>query len=454
MREKITRNQALLTAIGFMIGSGIFFKADDIVAAVNGNIMISIMSWIFVSTTLIFAGVSVAAIASQKEISGGFVGYIEYYFCQMLGTKRGKTLAFIIGWYQIVIYIPIMVAVISRTFIDYFFQLFGLEATNQELFIGALVLLLAMFIWNGISTKVATLISSTATVVKITPLIIIAIIGAIFGDFANITTATIPSLETTPASSTITLFLAPLMAMSFAFDGWVSVGSLTKDMENSKRDLPFVFVVSVIVTSIVYIVYYIGINLLMPAEEIVSLGNAHVGQIAVDTVGQLFSKFIIFAVIVSVLGTANSIFMAGSRYVHRLATSNLLIGSKFFSKETKNKTVFNASSIILVGCIIFNALYSIQASLNLTGFNIDDIPMAINAFFYLFLFVITLYLFKDGKVGTFKGLVSPIIAIIGQVLVIIAFMVTVNGAIIFAIVSGIVIALGFINKLSKDFKLD
>lgn len=454
MREKITRNQALLTAIGFMIGSGIFFKADDIVAAVNGNIMISIMSWIFVSTTLIFAGVSVAAIASQKEISGGFVGYIEHYFCKMLGTKRGKTLAFVIGWYQIVIYIPIMVAVISRTFIDYFFQLFGLEATNQELFIGALVLLLAMFIWNGISTKVATLISSTATVVKITPLIIIAIIGAIFGDFANITTATIPSLETTPASSTITLFLAPLMAMSFAFDGWVSVGSLTKDMENSKRDLPFVFVVSVIVTSIVYIVYYIGINLLMPAEEIVSLGNAHVGQIAVDTVGQLFSKFIIFAVIVSVLGTANSIFMAGSRYVHRLATSNLLIGSKFLSKETKNKTVFNASIIILVGCIIFNALYSIQASLNLTGFNIDDIPMAINAFFYLFLFVITLYLFKDGKVGTFKGLVSPIIAIIGQVLVIIAFMVTVNGAIIFAIVSAIVIALGFINKLSKDFKLD
>lgn len=453
MREKITRNQALLTAIGFMIGSGIFFKADDIVAAVNGNIMISIMSWIFVSTTLIFAGVSVAVIASQKEISGGFIGYIEHYFCKMLGTKRGKTLAFIIGWYQIVIYIPIMVAVISRTFIDYFFQLFGLEATNQELFIGAFILLVAMFIWNGISTKIAALISSTATIVKVIPLIIIAIIGAIFGDFTNITHTTVTSLEATPSPSTISLFLAPMMAMSFAFDGWVSVGSLTKDMENPKHDLPFIFVVSVIVTSVIYIAYYTGINLLMPAEEIVSLGNAHVGQIAVDTVGTLFSKFIIFAVIVSVLGTANSIFMAGSRYVHRLATSNLLIGSKFFSKETSNKTVFNAPIIILVGCIIFNALYTIQASLNLTGFNIDDIPMAINAFFYLFLFVITLYLFKDGKVGTFKGLVSPIIAIIGQVLVIIAFMTTVDGAVIFAIVSAIVITLGFINKLSKDFKL-
>lgn len=454
MNKMITKNQALLTAIGFMIGSGIFFKADDIVGLVQGNIVMSLMSWIFAGSTLVFAGISVAVIASQRKIEGGFVGYIEYYFGKMLGKKKGKTLAFIIGWYQIVIYIPIMVAVISRTFIDYFFQFLGMEVTNSELFIGACILIVLMFVWNGISTQIGAMISSTATVIKIIPLILIALIGVAFGDWSNITGATTPALEVGAKGSSIGLFLAPLMAMSFAFDGWVSVGSLSKDMEDPKRDLPFVFVASVAVTSIIYVLYYLGINLLMPGEEIVSLGNAHVTQISTNIGGEVFSKFIVFAVMVSVLGTVNGIFMAGSRYVHKLASSNLLISSDFFKSETKNGTVFNASIFVLVTSFIFNALYTIQASLDLTGFNIDDIPMAINAFFYLFLFIITIYLYRIGKVNLFKGIVSPIIAIIGQVLVVMAFMSTVDGALIFVLVSLVVIGLGFINKLSSQFSLE
>lgn len=447
MSNKITRNQALLTAIGFMIGSGIFFKADDIVASVNGDIAISIGSWIFASSTLIFAGVSVAAIASLRNIDGGFIGYIEYYFSEMFGQKWGKTIAFIIGWYQIVIYIPIMVAVISRTFIDYFFQFVGIELTERGLFWGALMLFCLMFVWNGLSTKIGALISSTATVIKVIPLIVIALIGVTVGDWSNITTSTNPVLETTASPSTIGLFLAPLMALSFAFDGWVSVGALSRDMEDPKRDLPFVFVTSIVVTTVIYILYYLGINLLMPGDQIVTLGNAHVAQIATDTIGPVFAKFIIFAVMVSVLGTANGIFMAGSRYVHKLATSDLLIGSKFFKCETQNGTVFNSSIFVLVTCILFDVLYSLQAYLGLTGFNIDDIPMAINAFFYLFLFAITIYLFKNGEISIFSGLISPIIAIIGQVLVVIAFMATVEGALLFIFISIIVIGLGFINRL-------
>lgn len=454
MNNKITKRQALLTAIGFMIGSGIFFKADDIVGAVNGNIFISLCSWLFAATTLIFAGISVAAIASQRDIDGGFVGYIEYYFTEMFGTRIGKTLAFIIGWYQIVIYIPIMIAVVSRTFIDYFFQLLGYDVTNSQLFWGALIMFGLMFIWNGLSTKIGALISSTATIIKVIPLILIALIGVIFGDWSNITTTTDPQLVSASTNTgNFVLFLSPLMALSFAFDGWVSVGSLSKDMENPKQDLPFVFVASVVVTSVIYILYYLGINLLMPGNQIVELGNSHVASIATATVGPLFSKFIIFAVMVSVLGTANGIFMAGSRYVHKLASSNLLVGSQFFKRETVNRTVFNASIFVLCVSILFNVLYGLQASYGLSGFNIDDIPMAINAFFYLFLFMITIYLFKQKKLNVFKGVVSPIVAMGGQIIVILSFMATVDGAFTFVVISIVVIGLGFINSLSSEFSL-
>ncbi len=457
MDSKISKNQALLTAIGFMIGSGIFFKADDIVLSVQGNIMISVFSWVFASFTLVFAGVSVAAIASQENIEGGFVGYIEHYFSKIFNKRIGKTLAFIIGWYQIVIYIPIMVAVVSRTFADYFYQLIGLDPSEFMIFMTALILIIFMFIWNGISTKVGAVISASSTVIKIIPLLIIAFIGMVFGDWENLATTTDTALQSSGTSaSTFALFLAPLLSISFAYDGWISVGALARDMKNPKQELPFVFVWSVIITAIIYISYYIGINLLMPgsAYDLVQSGNSHVGIIATSIGGTLFSKFTLFAVIISVLGTANAIFMAGSRYVHKLATSNLLMGDEFLSKVTKNNTVFNASIFTFISVVIFNCLYSLQNIFELNSFNIDDIPMAINAFFYLFIFAITIWLYKNKQVGVFQGLVAPIIAIIGQVMVIIAFMFQTNGAFLFIIISTVVILLGFINSLSPKFALN
>lgn len=96
-------------------------------------------------------------------------------------------------------------------------------------------------------------------------------------------------------------------------------------------------------------------------------------------------------------------------------------------------------------------LYTLQASLGLITFNIEDIPMAINALFYLFLFVIIIYLCRLDKVKVFKGLVSPKITIIGQIIIVIASMATVDGVLIFVLVSLVVIVLGFVNKLSDEF---
>lgn len=79
MKKKISRNQALLTAVGYMIGSGIFFRADDIIASTQGDIVAAIISWIIISFALINAGVVIALIASDHEVDGGFIGYIGYH---------------------------------------------------------------------------------------------------------------------------------------------------------------------------------------------------------------------------------------------------------------------------------------------------------------------------------------------------------------------------------------
>lgn len=458
MNNKLSRNQALLTAIGFMIGSGIFFRADNILASTHESIWIATMAWLAIGSTLIFAGLSVAAIASETDTEGGFIGYIEVFFTKYFGERVGRPLAFIIGWYQIVVYAPILTAIVAIVFAGYFTQLFGMKVGVVPTHLIALVILVFMFLWNAASTKIAALISSTATIVKLIPLIVLAIAGMAFG---NHTSFVQPAVFANGDASmgVLALFYAPMLSMAFAFDGWVSVGSLSRDIDNPKKNLPFVFTWSVIITVIVYTTYFVGVSLLMPPSEIIAQGNDHVGSVASALFGPIGEKFVLTAVTVSVLGTCNSLFMAGTRYTQKLAKADQLKFSNFLKVDSKNATPKNASVMMFSVTIIYLLLFMAQAiyitaNPNVTNFFskvvIDDIPLALNSMFYLLVFFITYKLYKEGKVSKFIGIVAPVIAAFGQILIIISFF-SVNGVYAwgYLLISFAIIGLGFLNLRAK-----
>lgn len=451
-KSSITKNKALLTAVGFMVGSGIFFRADNIISATKGNVIISIAGWVIISLTLIFAGISISGIASQENIEGGFIGYIGHYFSKWFGEKVGKTLEFIIGWYQVVVYSPIMVAIVSIIFASYFCQLFAINPSVIAIHSIATTLIIAMFIWNKLSTKIAATISATATSIKVIPLILIAIVGILFGKPTELSATILPELVT-ENQSTLSLLFAPMLSMAFAYDGWISVGALSEDIDNPKKNLPTIFLWSVIITAIIYITYFIGVNALMSPEDILKSGDSHVGIIARNLMGPIGEKLILTIVLISVLGTANAVFMAGTRYVHKLASGNQLIGSVTLRKMSNTNTPFNASIFSLVATLIYILLYAIQATNTweiLNGVTIDDIPMALNSGFYLFVFFISFKLYRDGKMGLFQGVIASIIAAIGQIFIIAAFFLSNDKAVLYIIISTGVIGLGFINK-KKSF---
>ena len=451
-KHAISKSKALLTAIGFMVGSGIFFRADNIIGATGGNVVISILAWLITASTLIFAGIAIAGIASQENIEGGFVGYIGHYFSKWFGDRIGRTLEFIIGWYQIVVYAPILVGIVSIVFAGYFCQLFGIEGTITVIHGIAAALLIAMFIWNKASTKIAATISATATSIKVIPLIVIAIAGIIFGNPGELSSAVLPRIfEKEPTM--MALLFAPMLSMAFAFDGWISVGALSEDIENPKKNLPFIFVWSVIITSVIYIAYFIGVNALMSPADILKHGDSHVGIIARELFGNMGEKLVLTGVLISVLGTANAIFMAGTRYVHKLACDGHLIGSDNLKQFSKTDTPFNASKFIFTVTLVYIGLYALQATGNfemLKGISFDDIPMALNAAFYLLVFFISFKLFITKKVGKFQGVVAPIIAAAGQLFVIMAFFLGNDKAVLYMMISAVVIALGFVNKMKSS----
>ena len=79
--EKLTRKYGLLTAIcmvvGTVIGSGVFFKAQNVLAATGGNMPLGIVAWVITGFVMIICSAQFAVMATKYEKVNGVVDYAE-----------------------------------------------------------------------------------------------------------------------------------------------------------------------------------------------------------------------------------------------------------------------------------------------------------------------------------------------------------------------------------------
>lgn len=232
MREEVTRKFNLLTTVamiaGIVIGSGIFFKTAEILEAVEGNVVLSLLGWGLGAIGIVFGGLTIATYAKREDMVGGIITYSEMAW--------GKTLGYLAGWFQVVFYYPALTAIISWVAMAYIFALFDLpgpfstgEFTTFS-WVFTVVLMLVFFILNSLATKTAGKFQSFSLITKVSVLLVLAFIGLAFGN---------PSETITVATGGTGggLFLA-LISIAFAYDGWLVAPSVAHEIKNPKRNLP------------------------------------------------------------------------------------------------------------------------------------------------------------------------------------------------------------------------
>ena len=123
--EKLQKKYGLFTAIcmvvGIVIGSGIFFKAQDVLKAANGNAFYSILAWIISGLIMVVIATSFGVMATKYERVNGVVDYAE--------ATCGKTYAFFVGWFLSLVYYPAMTSVLAWVSARYTLVLFGYQQT-------------------------------------------------------------------------------------------------------------------------------------------------------------------------------------------------------------------------------------------------------------------------------------------------------------------------------------
>ena len=407
MENKLTKKYGLFTAIcmvvGIVIGSGIFFKGQNILIATKGNLLLSVLSWAIGGVVMIICSAQFAVMATKYEKVNGVVDYAE--------VTCGKGYAYYIGWFVTTIYYPAMTSVLAWVSARYFGVLFGWSLVSAEVMALSGFFLIMAYVINALSPKIAGYFQVSTTVIKLIPLLLMAIVGVIVGLFNGNLANSFVGDAISQAAGGNELF-AGVCATAFAYEGWIIATSINSEIKDAKKNLPIALILGALIVVIIYVLYNVAI---CGGASVVELQNLGATQAFFNIFGKVGGTILNILIVVSCLGTLNGLMLGTTRGLYSIAIRGEGPNPKMFSQidETTNMPT-NSSIFGLLVCGIW-LLYFYGANLTSTWFGLfsfDSSELPIITIYAMYIPMIIMWIVKEKELSIFKRFVLPIASIV------------------------------------------
>jgi len=396
---------AICLVVGTVVGSGIFFKAQDVLNATGGNMPIGIAAWIITGFVMIICASQFAVMATKYEKVSGVVDYAE--------ATCGSGFAYYIAWFMVNIYYPGMTSVLAWVSARYFGVLFGWDMAGPEVLTLAGFFLIMAYTVNSISPKLAGKFQVGATVIKLIPIVLMAIIGTavglangtLTGNFSTVVT------EAVGGSNGSGLFAA-IVATVFAYEGWIVATSINAELKNPKKNLPIALIIGSLIVVAAYVLYFIGVAGGASSEVLMTEGAT---TAFTNVFGDIGGTLLNICVIVSCLGTLNGLMVGATRGMYAIAVRNEGPMQKVF-RQVDGETNMTTNSAIW-GLFVCSAWLLYFYGANLTSgwfgvFNFDSSELPIITIYAMYIPVFIAWMMKEKELGLFKRYILPSMAII------------------------------------------
>lgn len=434
MSNKLEKRYGLLTAIcmvvGIVIGSGVFFKAQTILEKTEGDMPLGIIAWIIGGAIMICCILAFSEMAQKVERINGVVDYAE--------ATVGHKYAYLVGWFMSTIYYPGMTSVLAWLSARYLLVFICSVNPNFALHIAAseggcvygpecLVLacffLIGSYAINALSPKISGKFQVSTTFIKLIPLLLMAVVGTIYGLTHHMAGAASPILVEnfkTASGSSAALFVA-VCSTAFAYEGWVIATSINAELKNAKRNLPIALLVGGAVIMAVYVFYYIGIA---GGASVETLRREGASVAFTHVFGNILGNILNLFVAISCMGTLNGLMLGSTRGFYSIAVRGYGPAPKTFSELSETTNMPTNSSIFALLVCAFWLVYFFGANLapkpwfGFFSFDSSELPIITIYAFYIPIFVF--FMKKARELSPFKRFVLPLLAIAGSVFMIVA----------------------------------
>ena len=398
---------AICMVVGIVIGSGVFFKAQDILNYTDGNMLLGTLAWIIGGVVMIICAFNFANFATKYVKVNGIVDYAE--------AAVGKKYAYMTGWFLATVYFPAMTSVLAWVSARYTLVLFNPEADITSglcMALGAFYLCLFYAI-NILSPKLAGKFEVSATVIKLIPLAVIVVVGTVVGLVNGNTAEAFAGTAQTSDGNFLSVF-SGIAAAAFAYEGWSIATSINSELKNPKRNLPIALVVGTAIIMAVYILYSIGLTGGASVDVLRTEGSpAAFKNLFGNVGGTVMTAFIV----ISCLGTLNGLMIACTRAVYSIAIRDCGPKPKMFAAvDAQTNMPSNSGVLALLFC---GAWYFYFYAANLTKpvfglFSFDSSELPIITIYAIYIPIFVMFIIKEGKKDIFKNIVMPVLGLLAS----------------------------------------
>lgn len=412
---KETKHYGLLTAIsmivGICIGSGIFFKADDILVYTGGNVGLSVLVFFIGALCVIFGSMTLTELAGRTTKRGGVVGYFEEFISPASASA--------IGWFHIGIYFPTIAVIVSWVSGIYTIQLLGLPSSLELQVLIGLIYMTFFFGMNYLSFKSGGRFQNITTVVKLIPLIGIGLLGLFWNQAAPDLPAGVGAVF---PSNVGWGWLAALTPTAFAFDGWIVSTTITPEVKHAKRNMPIALIAGPLIVLAVYLAYFLGMVSIVGEGYILSAGDGAVSQIGYSIFGAAGEQVLLAFVLISILGVLNGVTLGFIRLPQALAAKNMIPHSGLVSQINEDSQLSPLSAFVaFVMSLIWMGLHYVTQSTGILGNgDVNEIAVVFSYVTYIVLYIRVIKLKQEGIIeNPVMGYIVPVFAILGSLVILV-----------------------------------
>ena len=405
MEKRYGLPTAICMVVGIVIGSGVFFKAEKVLQATQGNMPLGILAWGIVGAIMIVCSYVFATMATRYEKVSGLVDYAE--------ATVGRRYAYYVGWFMAVLYTPCLVSALAWISARYLCVLLGWDITGGACMTIAGAMLCLDHVLNALAPRLAGRFQVSTTVIKMIPLALMAVCGAAVG-MMNGRMAENFATMSTGAISTGEGLMASTVAVAFAYEGWILATSINAELRDAKRTLPRALVVGAFIVVATYILYYIGLTGAVTTEELMASGEA-AAQMAFQRVfGQTAGTVVFVLIVISCLGTLNGLTLSCCRGLYALAVRDEGPAPELFRQVDPVTHMAGNSALASLGLSALWLVYFYGANVGgpwFGPFSFDSSELPIITLYGMYVPMFIQLMRKGTDLSPFRRFVMPALAL-------------------------------------------
>ncbi len=412
---------AICTVVGTVIGSGVFFKAEAILKKTGGELPVGILAWIIGGIIMVICAYAFSVLAAKHEKVSGVVDYAE--------ALVGKKYAYFMGWFLAIFYYPTLTSVLAWLSARYLCVLLGWGETGGECMTIAALLLVGVFVMNALAPKIAGKFQVSATIIKLIPLLLMAVVGTITGLTNGLLIENFKEIPLVPGVTTGESvpggLFAAVVATAFAYEGWICATAINAELKDAKKNLPKALVIGTLIIVAVYITYYIGFSGSISTGELLSVPANEGAKIAFTSVFKSLAGTVLFVfVIISCMGTLNGLTLGCSRAIYSISSRNMGPRPDVFKQvdSSTNMPVNSALFGLLISAFWLVYFYgsNLVAKPWFGNFSFDSSELPIITTYAMYIPIFVAMLIKGKDYGAVKGRIAPILGIVGSIVMVVA----------------------------------